>query len=261
MVETELITADEAQKAVGRIRMTTDIAEAVKDADHVVEAVSENLPLKQQVFAQLDDLCSPDVTLATNSSTMRAEDCAAKAKKHPERILITHYWYPAPFIPLVEVIGSMMTDPVLLERVAGLLRSMHKKVVLQKLELPTGPAGWGNALQHPIEDIVRKMVAEKGCDPGVVDDLIRFGFGRRLPFTGVFLRYDMIGLDSFLGAANAWGPEVWKPFKERLDKGELGMKSGKGFYEWPGDSAKQYIRHFNTRLLHLMKEDMERGDI
>jgi 3-hydroxybutyryl-CoA dehydrogenase len=261
MVETELITADELKKAVGRIRMTTDIADAVKEADYVVEAAPENLPLKQQIFAQLDALCSPDVTLATNSSTMRAEDCAAKVKNHPERILITHYWYPAPFIPLVEVIGGKRTEPAILERVARLLRSMHKKVVLQKLELPTGPAGWGNALQHPIEEIVRKIVVEKGCDPRVVDDLIRFGFGRRLPFTGVFLRYDVIGLDSFSGVEKAWGAEVWKIFKERLERGELGVKSGKGFYEWPGDSAKQYLRYFNTELIHLMKKDMERGDI
>jgi len=261
MVETELITADEAKTAFGRIKMTKDMADAVKDADHVVEAVSENLPLKQQVFAQLDALCPADVSLATNSSTMRTEDCAAKVKNHPERILITHYWYPAPFIPLVEVIGGKQTDPAILERIAGLLRSMHKKVVFQKLELPTGPAGWGNALQHPIEEIVRKMVAEKGCNPRVVDDLIRFGFGRRLPFTGVFLRYDVIGLDSFSGAANAWGPEIFRPFKERLERGELGMKSGKGFYEWPGDSAKEYLHHFNTELIHMMKEDIERGDI
>jgi len=261
MVETELITADEAKATLGRIRTTEDLADAVKYADHVVEAVPENLELKQQVFAQLDELCPSDVTLATNSSAMRTEDCAAKVKNHPERILITHYWYPAPFIPLVEVIGGKRTDPAILERIAGLLRSMHKKVVLQKLELPAGPAGWGNALQHPMEDIARKMVVEKGCDPTVVDDLIRFGFGRRLPFTGVFLRYDVIGLDFFSGVAKAWGPEIFRPFKERLERGELGVKSGKGFYKWPGDSAKEYLHHFNIELIRMMKKDIERGDI
>jgi 3-hydroxybutyryl-CoA dehydrogenase len=261
MVETELISADEAKAALSRIRTTKDMADAVKDAGHVVESVPENLPQKQQVFAQLDELCPPEVTLATNSSALRADDCAAQAKHHPERILITHYWYPAPFIPLVEVIGGKRTDPTILERIAKLLQSMHKKVVLQKLELPTGPAGWGNALQHPMEDNARKLVDEKGCEPRVVDDLIRFGFGRRLPFTAIFLRYDMIGLDFFYNAAKARGAEVWKPFKDRVERGETGMKSGKGFYDWPGDSAKQYLRHFNRELIHLMKQDMERGDI
>jgi 3-hydroxybutyryl-CoA dehydrogenase len=261
MVETKLITAGEAKAALARVRTTKDMADAVKDADHVVESVPENLPLKQQVFAQLDELCPLEVTLATNSSTFRADDCAANVKNHPERILITHYWYPAPFIPLVEVIGGKRTAPAILEQMAKLLQSMRKKVVLQKLELPTGPAGWGNALQHPLEDNARKLVDEKGCEPRVVDDLIRFGFGRRLPFTAIFMRYDIIGLDFFYNAAKARGVEAWKPIKERVERGEIGMKSGKGFYDWPPDKAKKFSRDYNRELIHLMKQDMERGDI
>ena len=71
MVETELIKDNEAEIALSKIRTTQNIADAVKDVDHVVEAVPENLALKQQVFTQLDELCAPDVTLATNSSSMR----------------------------------------------------------------------------------------------------------------------------------------------------------------------------------------------
>ncbi len=237
------------------------MTDAVNDAHHVVEAVPENLALKQQVFAQLDALCPPDVTLATNSSAMRVEDCAAKVNNHPERILITHYWHPAPFIPLVEVIGGKRTDPAILEQIAKLLRSMNKRVVLQKLELPTRPAGWGNTLQNPMEEIARKMVEERGCDPKVVDDLIRFGFGRRLPFTAIFLRYDMIGLDFFYNASKAQGEKPWSSFKEQVERGELDMKSGNGFYDWPADSAKRYLRYFYIELIHLMKKDLERGDI
>ena len=259
LVETNVMTAAAAKEAMGRVRTTKDMADAVKGADHVIEAVPENLALKQQVFAQLDELCPAEVTLATNSSTMKAEDCAAQAKNHPERILITHYWHPAPFIPLVEVIGGKRTDPAVLERVAELLRSMRKRVVLQKLELPTGPAGWGNALQHPFEMVARKLVDESGCDPVLVDDLIRFGFGRRLPFTAIFMRYDVIGLDFFMAVAKARGIEAWGPIKERAEKGDIGMKSGKGFYDWP--DAKEFFRHYNLELIHMMKKDMERGDI
>lgn len=123
------------------------------------------------------------------------------------------------------------------------------------------PAGWGKALQQPVEEIARKLVDEKGCEPRVVDDLIRFGFGRRLPLAAIFLRYDAIGLDFFYNNAKARGLEPWGPFRERVEQGELGMKSGKGFYDWPGDSAKQYLRYFNLELIHMMKKDMARGDI
>ncbi|MBN1366508.1 MAG: 3-hydroxyacyl-CoA dehydrogenase family protein [Dehalococcoidales bacterium] len=261
MVETELIRDNEAAVALSKIITTLNIADAVKDADHIVEAVSENLTLKQQVFAQLDELCAPDVTLATNSSTMRVDDCAANVKHHPERILITHYWYPAPFIPLVEVIGGKRTNPLYLEKLAKVLRSMHKRVVLQKLELPTGPAGWGNALQHPIENVARKFVDDTGCDPTIVDELIRFGFGRRIPFTGIFMRYDIIGLDFFYNNAKARGGEIWQQIKERVERGETGVKSGKGFYDWPDDTAKQFARNYNIELINLMKQDIQRGDI
>ena len=233
------------------------MADAVKDADHVVESVPEILSIKQQVFAQLDELCAPDVTLATNSSSMKADDCAANAKHHPERILITHYWQPAPFMPLVEVIGGKRTDPKYLDRLAKVLRGMHKRVVLQKLEMPTGPAGWGNALQHPMDAIARKLIDDTGCDPTLVDDLIRFGFGRRMPFTGVFMRYDIIGLDLFAKSPLA----TWKPIKEHLDKGEFGMKDGKGFYEWPPEKVKSFTKDYHLKLINLMKRDMERGEI
>lgn len=261
MKETELITSAEVEKALGCIRMTRDIADAVRDADHVVEAVPEDLTLKQKIFSELDEVCPPDVILATNSSTKKAEDCAAGAINHPERILITHYWHPAPFIPLVEVIGWKKTDPEILERTVRLLKGIRKRVVLQKLELPNGPAGWGNALQQPMEAVARKLIDEMGCDPHIVDDMIRFGLGRRLPLGGIFLRYDIIGLDFFYNAAEARGEEAWAPIKERVEKGYSGVKSGKGFYDWPGDSAKQFLRQYNLGLINMMKQDMERGDI
>lgn len=257
MVETELITVLEAKASLARVKTTTDLTDAVRDADHVVEAIPEILTLKQQIFVQLDNICPEDVTLATNSSFFRAEDCAVNVKHHPERILITHYWNPAPFMPLVEVIGGKRTDPKYLDRLAKTLKSMHKRVVVQKLELPSGPAGWGNALQHPMEEIARKLVDEKGCEPQVVDELVRFGFGRRMSFIAFFLRYDIMGLDFF-----AKGPlGAWKPMKEHIDRGEIGTKSGKGFYDWPPEKANNFNKDYMHELIHLMKKDMERGDI
>jgi len=260
MVETELISADVAKAALGRMRTTTDLADAVSGADHVVEAAPENLSLKQKLFAELDELCPAHVSLATNSSSMRAEDCAAQAKNHPERILITHYWQPAPFIPLVEVIGGKRTSPVVRERVAELLRGLRKKVGVQELERPTGSAGWGNALAHVLDGQARKLVEEEGCTPHLIDDLIRFGFGRRLGYLANYMRLDQIGLDFFYNTAKARGVEPRSPFKEMVERGDLGMKSGKGFYDWPG-YAKQFLHDYNSELIRLMKRDMEKGDI
>jgi 3-hydroxybutyryl-CoA dehydrogenase len=82
-----------------------------------------------------------------------------------------------------------------------------------------------------------------------------------MAYTGYFKRLDLIGLDFGYTAAKGRGQEVWKPVAERVERGELGMKSGKGFYDWPGDSAKQLHRRLNTELIRLMKHDMGEGAI
>ena len=261
MVEAELIPSDVARAALSRLRTTTDIAEAAKGADHVVEAVPEDLALKQELFARLDELCPAHVSLATNTSILKVDDCAAKARNFPGRILGTHYWQPAHLIPLVEVIGGKRTDPAALRRVAELLGSVRKRVVLQERELPTSPGGWGNALQWVIGEQARKLINEGGCTPQLVDDLIRFGFGRRTAYTARYIGMDLTGLDLAYKLMKAKGEEPWGPIKERVERGELGMKTGKGFYDWSGDKAKQFLHDFYLELIRLLKRDMERGDI
>lgn len=243
MVETELISASTAKAALGRMRPATDLADAVSGADHVVEAAPEDLSLKQALFAKLDELCPASVSLASNSSGFRADDIAAQVKNHQERILITHYWWPPQYMPLVEVIGGKRTDPAVLKRVARLLRGLRKRVVVQELELPTRPAGWGNALQWVIGEKAQNLIADGGCTPDVVDDLIRFGFGRRMPFVGNYIRLDLLWL---VGS---------RPPAPRLGR------RGTLVYDWPGDKAKQVLRNFNMELIRLMKMDMEKGDI
>ena len=261
MVEAELIPSDVARAALSRLRTTTDIVEAAKGADHVVEAVPEDLALKQELFARLDELCPAHVSLATNTSILKVDDCAAKARNFPGRILGTHYWQPAHLIPLVEVIGGKRTDPAALRRVAELLGRVRKRVVIQERELPTSPGGWGNALQWVIGEHARKLINEGGCTPQLVDDLIRFGFGRRTAYTARYIGMDLTGLDLAYKLMKAKGEEPWGPIKERVERGELGMKTGKGFYDWSGDKAKQFLRDFYLELIRLLKRDMERGDI
>jgi len=103
MVETQLITTEEAKATYDRLRPTTDLEDAASAADYVVESVLEQLPLKQEIFAKLDEICPSPTILVTNTSRLRVTDIAATAK-HPERILATHYFQPPHFIPLVEVV-------------------------------------------------------------------------------------------------------------------------------------------------------------
>jgi len=257
MVETQLVTSDEAKAAYDRLRPTTDLADAASGADYVIESVLELFSLKQEIFAKLDELCPPPAILATNTSGMRVTDIAA-ATKHPERVLATHYFQPPHFIPLVEVVGGEKTDREVVELAARVLRGMRKKVVVIDIELP-GFAG--NRIQGAIGREVRSLVDQGVCTPEMVDDIIQFGFGRRMAYTGHFKRLDLIGLDFGYAAGNIDLQRLWGPVAKHVEKGELGMKSGRGFYDWSGDKAKQFLRRYNMELIRLMKQDMNAGSI
>jgi 3-hydroxybutyryl-CoA dehydrogenase len=257
MVETELIPRAEARAAYQRLHFTTDLTEAASGADYVVESVLEVLSLKHQIFARLDELCPPPAILAINTSGFLVTDIAS-VTKHPERILATHYFQPPHFIPLVEVVGGKKTERWAIDRTVGILRGLHKKVVVIDKELP----GFiGNRLQGVIGREVRSLVDQGAATPQMIDDIISFGFGRRMAYTGYFKRMDLIGLDFVYTSAKERGLPPWKPVAERVERGELGMKTGKGFYEWPADSAEKLHRRLNTELIRLMKQDMADGAI
>lgn len=257
MAETELITAAEADAAYGRLAFTTDMVEAASGADYVSENVFEGLELKKEVFAKLDKICSPTAILTTNSSNFRSSEIHPVVK-HPERVLNAHYFQPPHLIPLVEVIGGELTDRKYIEKTASILRGLRKKVVVLDIELP-GFAG--NRIQGAIGAEVRALVDQGVCTPQMIDDIIMFGFGRRMAYTGSFIRSDLVGLDFGYKATKGWTREPWKEVAERVARGDLGMKTGKGFYEWPGDSAKQFHRKYNSELIRLLKRDMEEGKI
>jgi 3-hydroxybutyryl-CoA dehydrogenase len=255
MVETELITRSEAGAAYARLHPTTDIAEAAAGANFVLESVLEFLGLKQEIFAKLDDLCPPPVILATNTSTLKITDIAS-ATRHPERVVATHYFQPPHFVPLVEVAGGEKTDRKVVEKAARILRGMRKKVVVIDVDLP----GFvGNRIQGAIGREIQSLIDHGTCSPQTIDDVISFGFGRRMTYTAYFKRLDLIGLDFSYRMAKDRGVEPWKPIAEHVEKGELGIETGKGFYDWPADTAKQFQYRFHTELIRLMKQDMEAG--
>jgi len=257
MAKTKFITRAEEKETYSRLRPTTDIADAVKGADMAVESVTENLALKQDIFVKLDALCRPPVILATDTSGLRVTDVVAKVK-NPERTLATHYTQPPHFAPMVEVVAGEKTDPDLVPFVAGMLRKMHKMVIIPNKDTP---AFIQNRIQNVIGRECQKLVDEGLASPQTVDNVITFGFGRRMGYTGYFKRLDLVGLDFSYNGAKSRGNEPWKPLAEHVEKGELGMKTGKGFYDWPEDKKKAFLDWYRTELLRLVKEDIKRGDI
>ncbi len=254
MAEGGLISQNEAKVAFDRIHFTTAMEDATQGAQYVIEAATEKLSLKQSIFSQLDSLCAPEVILATNSSNLLVSDISAQTQ-YPHRILATHYYMPPHLVPLVEVFGGTATEQKYLDMTIELLTSLNKKAVFIENEQFRQI---GNLLQAALSKEMRRLV-DLGASPLLIDDAVTFGFGRRLPFQGYFKRMDTVGLDKRLERYIASGAGSWALLADKVAQNELGVTTGKGFYEWPGNSAEQEARRLNIELVKLLKQDIAQG--
>jgi 3-hydroxybutyryl-CoA dehydrogenase len=225
---------------------------AVADADVVIEAVSESLELKQEVFAQIEAHCRSDALLATNTSVIPVTAIGARLAT-PERMLGTHWWNPPYLIDLVEVVQAERTAPETVTRMMALLRRVGKEPVHVRRDVP----GFvGNRLQHALWREAFAVVAAGICDADTVDAVVRSGFGKRLAVMGPMENADLIGLDLTLAIHEQVLPDLDRTpgpaahLRELVARGDLGMKTGRGFREWqPGaaDEARQRLtRHLSA---------------
>src|SRR5262249_55601309 len=129
------VTAEQSAACLSRIRAGTQLEEVAADADLVVEAVTEDLSLKQQLFRTLDELCPPQVILASTTSTI-LPSILASATHRPDRVVVTHYSNPPAIVPLVEVVRGPETSDETVTRVTDVLRQSGKRPAVVQKELP-----------------------------------------------------------------------------------------------------------------------------
>ena len=241
MARKGIISKSVIDTIISRIKTTTNMAEAASEAQLIIEAVTENLELKQKVFQDLDQLCPPETILATNTSVISITEIASKACRR-ERILGTHFWNPPYVIPLVEVVKGRETSEEAVETTYQLLKNAGKHPVKVMKDVP----GFiGNRLQHALWREAISIVENGIADPASVDDVIKMGFGIRLPVLGPLETADMVGLDLTLAIHDyilkyidsSPGPSPL--LKEKVKRGELGFKTGQGFYTWSAEEAQR----------------------
>jgi 3-hydroxybutyryl-CoA dehydrogenase len=222
------------ETAIERVVPHHDLAAAVREADYVVEAISENLPLKQQLFAAVERHVRPDTILASNTSVIPITDIMGRLK-HRERALGTHWWNPPTLVPLVEVIGTQWTSPQAIAWTMTLHAAAGKKPAYVKKDVP----GFiGNRLQHALWREAISLVERGICDAETVDTVIKAAFGRRLAVLGPLENADLVGTDLTLAIHQTVLPDIEhrpgpSPYLEKLvAEGKLGFKSGEGFRKW-----------------------------
>jgi 3-hydroxybutyryl-CoA dehydrogenase len=246
-----LLTSEQVETALIRIHTSSVLKETVEDADVVVEAVFEDLELKRRVFRMLDPLCPERSILVSNASGLPPSKLAS-ATQRPDKVLVANYWNPTYLIPLVEMIRGEETSDETVETVYHLLIKVGKQPAIEN-----EPGYVGNRLQGALFREVFSIVSKGIATPQDVDTVIKNSFGRRLAFVGPLEYFDTMGWDLILH----WYPymiqeiesstEVPHVLKEKVEKGELGVKTGKGFYEWTPESAEAYKQRLAQALAEI----------
>lgn len=226
---------DKAQRSalMGRLRTQAGLPAALAEATLVIEAVSESVPVKTEVFRSVLQHARPDAQVWSNTSTLDVF-ALAPAGLLP-RLLIAHWFAPAHILPLVEVVASEAMDSEAREAAVALLRQLGKAPVVLKRFVP------GFLINRFLRALGREafhLLDEGVIDAASLDQAVRTSLAPRMVVLGVMQRYDFTGLD--LSAKNLANPEFSdapvnlapRELMQRVQAGELGVKTGKGFYDY-----------------------------
>ncbi len=260
-VEHGFINEDLAAAVPARITLASNLADAVSQADFVVEAVFEDLDVKREVLRQLEEHCPAHAIITSTTSSFRVRDMAV-ALTHPKRFLVTHFWNPPYVIPIVEVMPGEHTSAEAVEITISLLEAVGKYPALVKKDVP----GFvGNRLQHALRREAIAIVAEGIASPEDVDRIARLSFGLRFPVVGPLEVVDLGGLDLTQAIQTYLLPDLDrssepKPLlRDKVERGDLGAKAGKGFYDWPPGRVAEVIHRRDEALLEMVSWLRDRG--
>lgn len=257
------INDSEAKSILNRITGVKTIEEAVKDTDFIIESLAENLDLKRNFFKKMDSLCKKEVILATNTSGLSPTKIA-EGTKYPERVVVAHFWNPPQLIPLVEIVPGEKTSKDTISKTKELIEFIGKKPVCMEKECP----GFiGNRLQLALLREAMYIVEQGFAKPEEVDKAIEYGHGRRLPVTGPLMSADLGGLDIFYNVSSYLFKELCDykdPFdmmKDKVAHGNLGSKSGEGFYKWSKEATYEKQKDRSDVLLYFLDKDKNKNKL
>ena len=258
LVANHLVAPPQGKTAQPRVVGSTDPEGVARFADLFVESIAENLAVKQDYFARLDR-AAPDTILCSNTSGISITQIAEKCAK-PERVLTTHFWNPPHLMPLVEVVMGNATDATIAQGVVEFLRAAGKVPVLVRKDRP-GQLGnrFHNALIRECISIVEEGIATAED----VDLAIKTGMGLRFPVYGVFEHVDLVGLELAQAVQDYVLPDLsaiqraGRLLRDKVAKGEVGARAGKGFLEWTPQKAEQVRERRDRFLMHVLRWQQE----
>ena len=248
----KLLEKGSAKEIIARIRFLTSLEEGARDVDLTIEAISEDTGAKERLFGQLEELSPPRAILASNTSYLNIFEF--KTLKRLEKILITHWYAPPHIIPLVDVVKGPRTSRETVETVKDFLTKLGKKPIVMEKFIPGFIV---NRLQRALAREIFHLLDNGYATAEDIDTAVKASLGIRIPILGVVQRYDFAGIDlayQFMKNPSIHLASEDKPsetLKRLVESGRLGVKSGRGFYDYSGRTTEQIMRDRDIKLIKL----------
>ena len=247
LVEYKHVKSGEISNILNRIHPSTDLKVAAQNCDFVLEAVSEDRNVKREVFSQLDEFCSEDIILASNTSELNIFNVAKV--KNPKRLVIHHWFHPPYIIPLVEIVAGRKTSSEVIDISFKLLEKIGKKpLILKKFT----NAFVVNKIQQAINSAVFALLIKGIASPEEIDMAIKNTLGIRLPFAGVVQNLDFVGLDVVNDIIKNMGGMDLVLLKDKVENGQLGAKTSIGFYDYQGRTEEEILAKRDKLYLQML---------
>lgn len=238
--ENGLIEKEDISRALSLVSTTTDLEKAARDADFVTEAIVEDVEAKKKLFHSLDRLCPPHAILASNTSSLLISEFGAGTRREDKQV-ITHWFNPPHIVPVVEIVRSSKTSDQTVETAYALLKKARKFPVKVLKEIPGFLV---NRVQSAAIREVWSLWEQGVASVEDIDLAIKGSFGFRLASLGPLQICDLGGLDlwyrvgqNLMKVINS-STEPSPAVKEKVERGDLGLKTGKGFYSYDTDYFK-----------------------
>jgi 3-hydroxybutyryl-CoA dehydrogenase len=254
-IEFGITTSDSATEALSRIKPAADLKKAVEDSDFVVEALPESMELKKRIFKELDQFSPPHAIIASNTSGLSLTDMASGIKRQAQ-VVIAHWWNPPHIIPVVEIVKGRFTSDETVDLTYHLLAAIGKRPVKILKEVP---GFLGNRLQFALYREALACLRDGVASAEDIDLAVKGTFGFRLPTIGPIETSDLGGLDTFLNICRYLFKEIDRSteppeaLKEKVAQNKLGVKTGEGFYSYPGDRSQERIKERDRQFLQRLK--------
>jgi len=255
LIQEDLLSPEEAAAAVERIRPLTSLAEACAGVQFLVEAVPENLTLKQEMFDRFDELSPAEAVFVSNTSGLSITELAG-ATHRPDLVAGMHFWNPPHVIPLVEVTEGPHTSDATATLVLDMCRRIGKRPILVRHDVP----GFvGNRLQFAVLREALHILSEGIASAEDIDAAMTAGPGFRYCLLGPLRTADLGGLDVFLAISEYLFPQLnndTQPpavLRALVKNSRLGAKSGGGFYDYSPEDLNRIISQRDRLLLRLAK--------